>query len=197
MTIENNDQAEIDRAAQAIRDGECVMYPTETVYGLGCDALNPVAIERAFELKGRSREKPISLAVPDLSEVGEYTRPSEREVAFMEEFLPGPVTVVLAARSVVPPVLTAGRDRVGVRIPDHPVALELLSHVNPITATSANRSGAESARRIEEIDPEIRERVACLINDGETPGGGSTVVDISNGVIHRRGPLADEIEEWM
>lgn len=190
-------QQEIDRAARAIRNGKCVIYPTETVYGLGCDALNSEAIERVFELKGRSRGKPISLAVPDVSVVEEYTRPTDREVAFMEEFLPGPVTVVLERRSVVPPVLTASRDRVGVRIPDHPVALELLSHGNPTTATSANRSGAESARRIEEIDSGIRERVACLIDDGETPGGGSTVVDLSNGVIHRRGALAEEIEEWM
>lgn len=194
----NLERSAIERAATAIRDGDgCVIYPTETVYGLAADALNPTAIERVFALKGRPHDKPISFAVPDLETALEYTRPTDREREFMTEFLPGPITVVLERGSAVPDVLTAGRARVGVRIPDHPIALDLLDRTAPLTATSANRSGSGSARRIEEIAPDIRETVEAVLDDGETSGGESTVVDVSTGDIHRRGALADEIEAWL
>lgn len=189
----------IDRATRLLhdRDTACVIYPTETVYGLAADALTPAAIERVFELKGRPRDRPLSLAVPDIAAVSDYARPTERESAFMAEFLPGPVTVVLERRSVVPDVLTAGGDRVGVRIPDHPTALGLLEGVAPLTATSANRSGAGSARRVEEIDAGVRDAVDLVLDDGITPGTESTVVDVSAETIHRRGALAEEIEAWL
>lgn len=189
----------IDRATRLLhdRDTACVIYPTETVYGLAADALTPAAIERVFELKGRPRDRPLSLAVPDIAAVSDYARPTERESAFMAEFLPGPVTVVLERRSVVPDVLTAGSDRVGVRIPDHPTALGLLEGVAPLTATSANRSGAGSARRVEEIDAGVRDAVDLVLDDGITPGTESTVVDVSAETIHRRGALAEEIEAWL
>lgn len=189
----------VDRAAKLLREREAarVVYPTETVYGLAADALAPAAIERVFELKGRSRDEPISLAVPDIDAASEYTRPTDRERAFMEAFLPGPVTVVLERRSVVPDVLTAGSDRVGVRVPDHPTALALLQRIAPLTATSANRSGAGSARRVEEIDASVRDAVDLVLDEGTTPGTESTVVDVSAETIHRRGALAPEIEAWL
>ncbi|UPM42592.1 L-threonylcarbamoyladenylate synthase [Halocatena salina] len=189
----------VDQAARVLRDRKaaCVIYPTETVYGLAADALTPAAVEQVFELKGRSRDRPISLAVPNLDAVDDYARPSERERAFMAEFLPGPVTVVVERRAVVPDVLTAGNDRVGIRIPDHPTALALLDRVAPLTATSANRSGAGSARRIEAIDADVRDAVDLVLDDGATPGTESTVVDVTAGTIHRRGALAEEIEAWL
>ncbi|MFB6187351.1 MAG: L-threonylcarbamoyladenylate synthase, partial [Halobacteriaceae archaeon] len=119
----------------------------------------------------------------------------ERE--FMKEFLPGPVTVLIAKKDQVPDILTSGRNRVGVRIPDHDIALGLLEHVAPITATSANISGQGSVRRLEELDPTIKDAVAIQINGGETPGNESTVVDISSNTIHRRGANIDAIEQWL
>lgn len=190
-------KAQLDRAASALEDGELVVYPTETVYGLGGDALDPGAVERVFATKRRNREKPLSMAVPDLETAFRYTTPTERERAFAEQFLPGPVTLVLERTSTVPDVLTAGRDRVGVRVPDHDIALALLDRVAPITATSANVSGESSARRVADLDDAIREAVAVVLDGGETPGGGSTVVDVSRGELHRRGPLAEEISAWL
>lgn len=189
----------VDRATELLREREtaCIIYPTETVYGLAAAALAPTAVERVFELKGRARDKPISLAVPNVDAASEYTRPTDRERAFMAEFLPGPVTVVLERRPIVPDVLTAGRDRVGIRIPDQPTALALLQRVAPLTATSANRSGAGSARRVEEIDTDVRDAVDLVLDEGLTPGTESTVVDVSTGTIHRRGALATEIEAWL
>ena len=183
-------------AVAAIRRGDLVIYPTETVYGLGANALDPEAVERVFEIKGRPRTQPISMAVPELSAAADYASITEREHAFCERFLPGPVTVLLERKPRVPDLLVAGQDRVGIRIPDHDLARELARRTGPITATSANRSGVESARRIEEIDPSIREQ-AVVLDGGETAGTESTVVNVSTDDIGRRGALADEIEAWL
>ena len=191
-----NGSDDIEAAAAAIRRGELVVYPTETVYGLGADATDAAAVERVFEAKGRSRDDPVSLAVPDVQTALEYTHPPERERRFMREFRPGPVTVVVERRASVPDVLTAGSDRVGVRIPDHPVALDLLDAVAPLPATSATVSGSRSARTVAELDA-IRDRVAVVLDGGETGGTGSTVVDVEAGTIHRRGANADAVERWL
>ena len=189
---------DLARTAAAIRESEVVVYPTETVYGLAADALSSAAVERVFAVKGRDRSKPISLAVPDVETAVEYTTPTERERRFMHEFLPGPVTVLVEARETVPDVLTAGGDRVGVRVPDHPTALALLREVATLTATSANVSGNPSARRAEAVDTAVREASAAVIDGGdELPGTESTVVDVAAGTIHRRGAHADEIAAWL
>jgi L-threonylcarbamoyladenylate synthase len=196
---EDGSADDIAAAAEAIRRGDTVVYPTETVYGLGADALSAAAIERVFELKDRPREKPLSLAVPDVDAALRHTEPSERAERFMRAFLPGPVTVVVPRRAEVPDVLTAGGERVGVRVPDHELALELLREASPtpITATSANRSGAPSVRRVADLDERVRSGAGTIVDGGETPGTESTVVDPDAGVIHRRGALADEIERWL
>lgn len=188
---------DVSAAAEAVTRGDLVVYPTETVYGLGGDALREGAIDRVFELKGRPRDKPLSVAVHDVDAVDAIARPSDRARTFMEAFLPGPVTVVCEKRDVLPEPLTAGRDRVGIRIPDHELALELLAATGPITATSANVSGEGSVRDPADLDPRIRDGVAVILDDGETPGGGSTVVDVDEGIVHREGALADEVREWL
>ena len=189
--------ADIDAAAEAIEAGELVVYPTETVYGLAGDATDPDAIERVFDAKGRSRDKPVSMAVPNVGAALAYTCPTEREERFMREFLPGPVTVVVDRWEMLPDALTAGKPKVGIRIPDHPVALALLDAAGAVTATSANISGNPSATTVEELD-EITEAVAVVIDAGETGGGtGSTVVDVEAGTIVRRGAEADAVEAWL
>ena len=190
--------SELESAAAAIRGGELVVYPTETVYGLGANAVDPEAVERVFEAKGRDRSKPVSMAVSSVPSALEYVRASDREREFMATFLPGPVTVLCRRRDAVPDELTAGADRVGVRVPDHTLALRLCERAGtPITATSANVSGRGSVRRLEDLQPAIREAVAVTLDDGEAPGTESTVVDVSSGTIHRRGARADEIERWL
>ena len=190
--------SEFDRAAEAIDAGELVVYPTETVYGLGAAALESDAVERVFEVKGRDRSKPLSFAVPSVPSALQYVRATERERRFMATFLPGPVTVLCRRREAVPDELTAGRDRVGVRVPDHPLALRLCEKAGtPITATSANVSGQPSVREFADLDPEIREAAAVILDGGETDGTESTVVDVSSATIHRRGAQADEIEGWL
>ncbi|MDF9747353.1 L-threonylcarbamoyladenylate synthase [Natrinema salsiterrestre] len=190
--------SDLDRAADAIDAGELVVYPTETVYGLGAAALDPAAVERVFDVKGRDRSKPLSFAVPSIPSALEYVRATDRERRFMATVLPGPVTVLCRRRDAVPDVLTAGRDRVGVRVPDNDLALALCERAGtPITATSANVSGRASARTLADLDPEIRQAAAVVLDGGETGGTESTVVDVSSDTIHRRGAQADEIEAWL
>jgi L-threonylcarbamoyladenylate synthase len=187
------------RAGEAIRDGETVVYPTETVYGLGADALSPAAVDRVFEIKGRSRDKPLSLGVPSVDAALTHTRPTDRAEAFMRAFLPGPVTVVVERGPDVPEELVAGRDRVGVRVPDHDLALALYEAAAPapVTATSANLSGRPNVRRAADLDAAVRDAAAVVLDGGETPGTESTVVDPEAGVIHRRGAHADEVDAWL
>jgi L-threonylcarbamoyladenylate synthase len=187
----------IEAAARALRGGELVVYPTETVYGLGADALDATAVEQVFTTKGRDRTEPVSMAVPDAETAWEYTHPTERERAFAGAFLPGPVTLVVERTEAVPDVLTAGRDRVGIRVPDHEVALSVLERAAPVTATSANVSGRPSARQVGDLDTAVREAAAVVLDGGETPGGGSTVVDVAHDEIHRRGARADAVETWL
>ncbi|WP_394740759.1 L-threonylcarbamoyladenylate synthase [Natronococcus roseus] len=190
--------SELESAATAIREGELVVYPTETVYGLGANAVDSDAVERVFEAKGRDRSKPVSMAVPSVPSALDYVRATDREREFMAAFLPGPVTVLCQRRDVVPDELTAGEDRVGVRVPDHDLVLRLCERAGtPITSTSANVSGSGSVRRIDDLEPSIREAVAVTIDGGETAGTESTVVDVSSGTVHRRGARADEIEAWL
>mgnify|MGYP000689837602 CR=1 FL=1 len=189
--------SDLDRAAAAIADGELVIYPTETVYGLAADALDPDAVERVFEAKGRDRSKPVSMAVPSVDAATEYTEPTERELAFMRTVLPGPVTVLVDRKPTVPDVLTAGRDRVGVRVPDHDLARDLAERAGPITSTSANVSGQPSALGVDEIGQSVRDAAAVVLDGGRTPGTESTVVDVANDEIVREGAAADAIRAWL
>lgn len=188
---------EIDRAVDAIEGGGLVIYPTETVYGLGADALDASAVERVFEAKGRPRSNPMALAVESVARAREYVEIDADTRAFMQEFLPGPVTVICERRPMVPEVLTAGDPRVGVRIPDHELARRLLTETPPLTATSANPSGEPPVTSLEELDRELRDACDALVDGGPTPGGVSTVVDVTAGVIYRRGLLAGAVESWL
>jgi L-threonylcarbamoyladenylate synthase len=191
----------IARAAAAIDDGQLVAYPTETVYGLGAKAIDPAAVERVFTVKGRARDKPVSIAVPSIAAAARHVDLSERERRFMESFLPGPVTVVCRRRSSIPDIVTAGRERVGVRIPDSPTALELLAETAPITATSANPSGEPAVATPEALAPSIREAVAVVLPPDERTVERdyepSTVVDVARETIHRRGAMASAVESWL
>jgi L-threonylcarbamoyladenylate synthase len=191
------DADRIARAARTVREGGLVVYPTETVYGLGADALDHDATEGVFQAKGRRRDKPLSLGVESVDRALEFTTPNEREVRFMRAFLPGPVTVLVPKREAVPDALTGGHETVGVRVPDHEVARSLFEAAEtPVTATSANRSGAGSSRRVADVDPAIRER-ATVLDGGETPGTESTVVDVAGNRIVRGGAFAGAIREWL
>lgn len=170
---------ELDRAAALLRAGQCVAFPTETVYGLGASALNPQAVEGIFAAKGRPQDNPLIVHCASQEQVAELvTDIPEEAAALMKAFWPGPLTLVLPKGPQVPDVVSAGLDTLAVRIPSHPVALRLIELAGPLAAPSANLSGRPSPTKAEHVMTDLAGRIAAVVDGGETGWGvESTVVD--------------------
>lgn len=191
------DKSAIDAAAQAIRRGALVAFPTETVYGLAADALNPEAVARVFEVKGRPANNPLPVQVASERDIPQVAVDIPCVAAeLIRRFMPGPLTIVLRASPDVPDLVTAGTGTVGVRIPDHPVALELLrSAAIPIVAPSANPSGEPPPTSAEEVLAYLGGRIEYLLDAGPSQIRiASTVVDLTSTPprILRHGAISDE-----
>lgn len=184
----------VEKAAEIIRRDGLVIYPTDTIYGLGADALSDEAILKVYEAKHRPLSMPMSIAVSTSEMIYGLAWVDEAAACIIENFLPGPVTVVLPPRNCLPQILTGGTGMIGIRIPDHPVPISLIDELDcPITATSANMSGA----RDPVIPAECHVHHDFLIDGGRLPGTPSTVVDMKKREILRRGALADSIEAFL
>lgn len=172
----------IARAAAVLRGGGLVAFPTETVYGLGADALDPAAVRRIFEAKGRPATNPLIVHVAEAAAARDVAADwPEAAARLAARFWPGPLTLVLPRRQEVPDAVTAGGPTVAVRVPAHPVALALLRAAGrPIAAPSANRSAALSPTRAEHVLRDLGGRIDLVLDGGPTPGGlESTVLDVS------------------
>lgn len=184
----------IEKAAKILQLGGVVVYPTETVYGLGANIMDQGTIERLFEIKGRNISKPISIAFRNLEQAKSFAVFNKAAEKLGEKFLPGPLTIILQAKLQLDPLLGGGK--IGVRIVDHPVVSAILDKTKfPITATSANISGKESPTTAEEAIDQIGEKVDLVINAGKCKlGKPSTVVDCSLGKIEilREGSIPRE-----
>ena len=183
------------QAIEVLAQGDLVAFPTDTVYGLGADAFNDQAVRKLYLAKGRSQEKAIPVLVANLEQfvdiVDRTTLPAMR---LAEKFWPGPLTIVLRQASDLADAISA-YGTVGVRIPDHPVAQELIHAAGPLAVTSANRSGDTEACTAEEIETNMGAQVDLIVDGGRTPGGQpSTVVDCTQDPprILRVGPISEE-----
>ncbi len=176
------DPRALAKAAEAVRRGGLVGFPTETFYALGADALNPEAVIKVFRAKGRAATDPIALVIADRADLTALvqTVPPDAE-RLIARYWPGPLTLVFRASPRIPEALTAGTGAIGIRVPAHPVARALLAQARrPLTATSANRSGGPSPTGGGEVLAALREDLDCLLDTGPTPGGlPSTVVDVT------------------
>jgi L-threonylcarbamoyladenylate synthase len=191
------DDAGIATAAAALRAGELVAFPTETVYGLGAHALDPTAVQRIFVAKGRPADNPLIVHLADVGGFGRVVRtvtPLARALA--ERFCPGPLTLVLDARPDLPTVTTGGLTTVAVRVPDHPVATTLLEVADvPVAAPSANRSGRPSPTTARHVLTDLGAAVDVVLDGGPCPVGvESTVVDARGDrpVVLREGTITRE-----
>jgi len=190
----------IEEAARVIKAGGLVAFPTETVYGLGADGLNPNAVKRIFEVKGRPLDNPLIFHVSSPGEALALAEEVPEEAQWlMDRFWPGPLTLVLRKKSHVPDVATAGLATVAVRMPDCPIALALIeaSHT-PIVAPSANLSGKPSPTKPQHVIADLQGKVEVIIDGGDTPiGVESTVVDLTRRpfTILRPGGLSREALE--
>ena len=190
-------------AAELLRAGGLVAVPTETVYGLAGNGLDAAAVERIYEVKGRPAVKPLSLMVRGAEEMARYCRavpPQARTLA--ERFWPGPLTIVLRARAEIPPIVLAGGDTVGLRCPDHPLTLELLSRTGlPFAAPSANPSGEESPKDARHVLDYFDGLIEGVVDGGPCGiGRESTIISLAETPfrILRRGALGeDEIADAL
>lgn len=195
--VANPDPETIRRAAELLRAGELVAMPTETVYGLGADALNPDAVAKIFAAKGRPVDHPLIVHLPDAEQLPRWASRIPREaLALARAFWPGPLTLILKRDAGVPDVVTGGQDTVGLRVPDHPVALALLRAFDSgVAAPSANRFGRISPTTAAHVVEELGDAVAMVLDGGPCEVGiESTILDLSRSApeILRPGALTAE-----
>jgi L-threonylcarbamoyladenylate synthase len=194
--LDGNDPAAIERAAALLRAGQLVAMPTETVYGLAGHALDPIAAAAIFTAKQRPSFDPLIVHVPNRDAAEQLATLDALAQQLAEAFWPGPLTLVLPRKPIIPDLITAGLDHVGIRVPAHPVALALLRQANiPLAAPSANRFGSISPTTAQHVLTELDGRIAAILDGGPcTCGVESTVVRIDDGqaVVLRLGALSVE-----
>ena len=173
---------DIPAAAAILRDGGLLGIPTETVYGLGADGLNAEAVRHIFEAKGRPQDNPLILHIPDASWLARYCHDVPASAyALAERFWPGPLTMILPRREIVPDAVTCGLDTVGVRCPNHPVTLEIIrAAAVPVAAPSGNRSGRPSPTCARHMLEDMEGRIDAIVDGGPCGVGvESTIIDLT------------------
>jgi L-threonylcarbamoyladenylate synthase len=191
---------ELDRAVAALRAGDLVAFPTETVYGLGADARSPVAVAKVFAAKGRPADHPLIVHLPDATHLSAWAiNVPDAALKLAAVFWPGPLTLILQRGPGVPDAVTGGQNTVGLRVPNHPLALELLrAFGGGIAAPSANRFGRISPTTAAHVEEELSGQVAMILDGGSCAVGiESTILDMSRSMpeILRPGAItAAEIE---
>jgi len=186
----------VQKFIDVVSGGGIAVYPTDTVYGIGCTVFNEKAVRRIFEIKGRTR-KPLSIALGDVKNIERYVHTNEN-FKKVKKLLPGPVTFIMKKKDI-PDFVTCGLDTVAVRVPDFKPLLRALSKISqPIITTSANISGNPAPTCAEEIDERILKSVDYFWNCGSTKYRNvSTIVDLINGKVIRDGAIKREIIEEM
>lgn len=193
----NPEYTKLKEPAKIIKAGGIVIFPTETVYGIGVNGLNETAIKKLYEVKKRPINKPISLLVNSIEMIEEVAKDiTEIEYDLIKKFLPGPLTIVLKKKENVPNIVTAGFDTVGIRMPENEIALKLIEYAGvPIATPSANISGKPSGTKLKEIMKDFKDKVDYFIDGGESKiGVASTIVQIIDGNPHilRKGKISEE-----
>ena len=192
-------------AAEQIRSGQVLGMPTDTFYGLAADPFNLRAVERVYEIKSRSRHKPLSLLIESVDQAEDLARPLPDEFyQLARRFWPGPLTMIVKAASRLPLKVTANTGNVALRIPSAAIPLAVIQAAAiPITATSANLSGASECTTAEQVRDQLQDRISIIVDGGTSPREvASTIVDLSNDEdrwsIQREGAIpAQEISEFF
>jgi tRNA threonylcarbamoyl adenosine modification protein (Sua5/YciO/YrdC/YwlC family) len=184
----------IEAASLAVQRGQLVILPTDTVYGLGADAFDPVAVRGLLDAKGRGREMPPPVLISSASTIDALAvRIPAYARALIEEFWPGPLTLVCHQQTSLQWDLGDTRGTVAVRMPDHPITLEILERTGPLAVSSANITGMPAAVDADQAEEMVGDKVAAIVDAGESAGGrASTIVDVtgSQGRILRQGALS-------
>jgi len=193
-----NDLAEV---VKIIKNGELIVYPSETVYGIGADIFNASAAKKVFLAKHRPFDMPLSVGVADMKTAKLIADIDENAEKLMEEFMPGPLTIIVKKNKCVPDIVTSNSQKVGIRIPDHPAAMQIMKKAGPIVATSANLHSRPDAVKVLEAERDLGEAISAYIDDGPCPlGKPSTIVWLMDGEVEiiRQGAITKkQIEDAL
>ncbi len=189
----NSLEQQVEKGIRILKKGGIIAFPTDTVYGLGCDAFRLRAVERVYEVKRRPRHLPFPLLLSDISQATAVAKPlSGIALSLARRFWPGALTLVLPKSDSLPLYLSSG-GTVAVRIPGHPICLALIQGIgSPLVGTSANISGSYSALTANEVEEQLGDAIDFIIDGGKCPGGNeSTIVDVTGAVprILRQGMI--------
>ncbi|MFC1553562.1 L-threonylcarbamoyladenylate synthase [candidate division KSB1 bacterium] len=202
ISTENFEDA-VGKTVSALKRGEIIVYPTETVYGIGADCTNESAVNRLYLIKKRDPQKPVLLVAADVDMVKDYVKDiSDMSKKIIESFWPGPLTVVFKAGDSISGNLTAGTGTIGIRVPDNRFCREMSCGLGkPVVSTSANISGEKFCSKIEDISEDVLMSVDLIIDAGKTKEGiPSTVISLTGEkpVIIRQGAVSEEnLREFM
>lgn len=173
-------QRYINKAVEVLKEGGVIIYPTDTVYGIGCDIFNKDALQRIYDIKNEAGTKLFSFICADLKDISQYAKVSDYAYKTMKKLLPGPYTFVLPAVKKAPKALWTKRKTVGIRIPDQPIALQLTKELgNPIVSTSVTTRRGELIFDPEEIKTVFNIHVDLMLSVGALSGEPSSIVDLS------------------
>lgn len=176
---ENPEPRKIRRAVEALEAGEVIAYPTDTVYGIGCDLFNKKAVERLYQIKGMNREKKLAFVCQDLSDVAKYVVMHDNVYRVLKQYLPGPYCFILEATREVPKIVHLPRKTIGVRIPNHAVPLAIAKELGrPIISSTAARQGSDAHPDPKEIDLEFK-GLALVLDAGVGGTDPTSVVDLT------------------
>ena len=194
---DSKDYFKLHIPGKIIKNGGIVIFPTETVYGIGTNGLDAVAVEKLYNIKKRPITKPISLLVSDFDMINKVAKNiTKKEYELMKKFFPGPLTIILNKKDIVPNIVTANTNTVGIRMPDNEITRKLIKHAGvPIAAPSANISGEPSNTNLNDLINIFKNNVDYYIDGGECKiGTASTIIQVVNEVpiILRKGGITEE-----
>ena len=171
----------ISQAAKTVKNGGLVVYPTDTVYGLGCDPFNVKAVEKVFKLKGERKSKPLPILASEMKAVEKIAHMNEDAKKIAKKHWPGPLTLVVPKKPTLPSVVTCNLESVGVRIPNHKVALQLIALCDGLlVGTSANKTGEKPSKTAQEAARQLGEEADIILDDGPSPlGQESSILDLT------------------
>jgi len=185
----------LSQVKDALAKGKIIVYPTDTLYGLGADIFNIDAIKKIYKIKKRPENLPISIAVSSISDIRQLAYVDDKVEKIIKKFLPGELTIVLRKKSKVLDILTNNKEKIAIRIPKNKIALEILSNYGPLTCTSANIHGQKTPSLINDINMQFKKSdIALYIDNGKLNGAASTIVDLTNDkpLILREGNIKEK-----
>jgi tRNA threonylcarbamoyl adenosine modification protein (Sua5/YciO/YrdC/YwlC family) len=180
----------VAKVVAELKDGGVIAYPTDTVYGIGCDIFIKSAVERVYRIKGRDKKKPLSFICEDLKHISQFANVSDNAYRIMKRLIPGPYTFILRATKLVPKIMLTKRETVGIRVPDSEICRMLVRELeHPIVTTSANVSNEAIISDPEEIEKKFGKILDIVIDGGPLPQEPSTMIDLTGDapVIVREG----------